>query len=37
VKVYEVADQVGYSDTTYFSSQFKKVVGMSPSEYQERC
>ena len=37
VKVYEVADQVGYSDTTYFSSQFKKVVGVSPSEYQERC
>jgi len=37
VKVYEVADEVGYSDTTYFSSQFKKVVGMSPSEYQERC
>ena len=37
VKIYEVADQVGYGDTTYFSSQFKKVVGISPSEYQERC
>lgn len=37
VKVYEVADRVGYADTTYFSSQFKKIVGMSPSEYQERC
>lgn len=37
VKVYEVADQVGYADTTYFSSQFKKIVGVSPSEYQERC
>ncbi|MDL2301277.1 response regulator [Lachnospiraceae bacterium OttesenSCG-928-D06] len=37
VKIYEVADSVGYSDTTYFSSQFKKIVGMSPSEYQEHC
>lgn len=37
VKVYEVADQVGYSDTAYFSAQFKKVIGVSPSEYQERC
>lgn len=37
VKVYEVADQVGYSDTAYFSAQFKKVTGISPSEYQERC
>lgn len=36
VKVYEVADQVGYSDTAYFSAQFKKIVGLSPSEYQDR-
>ncbi len=37
MKVYEVADTVGYSDTTYFSNQFKKIVGMSPTKYQERC
>lgn len=37
VKVYEVADQVGYSDTAYFSVQFKKLLGVAPSEYQERC
>ena len=36
-KVYEVAEQVGYSDTTHFSALFKKVVGISPSEYQDRC
>ena len=36
VKVYEVADQVGYSDTAYFSAQFKKFLGVSPSEYQDR-
>lgn len=37
VKVYEVAEQVGYRDITYFSSAFKKSVGLSPSEYQKRC
>lgn len=36
-KVYEVADFVGYRDLTYFSSTFKKIVGFSPSEYQDRC
>ncbi|MGL5435230.1 MAG: response regulator transcription factor [Lachnospiraceae bacterium] len=36
LKVYEVAYEVGYSDTTYFSAQFKKIVGISPSEYQDK-
>lgn len=35
-KVYEVADRVGYRDITYFSSTFKRVVGVSPSEYQKQ-
>ena len=35
-KVYEVAEMVGYKDITYFSSTFKKIVGVSPSEYQSR-
>lgn len=35
-KVYEVAELVGYRDITYFSSTFKKIVGVSPSEYQDR-
>lgn len=35
-KVYEVAEQVGYRDITYFSVIFKKSVGVSPSEYQDR-
>ena len=34
-KVYEVAEQVGYRDIAYFSATFKKLVGMSPSEYQD--
>ena len=36
-KVYEVAEMVGYRDVAYFGSTFKKLVGMSPSEYQDRC
>ncbi len=35
-KVYEVAEMVGYKDITYFSSTFKKITGISPSEYQVR-
>lgn len=35
-KIYEVAEQVGYRDITYFSALFKKNVGVSPSEYQDR-
>ena len=35
LKVYEVAEQVGYRDISYFSATFKKLVGMSPSEYQD--
>ena len=35
LKVYEVAELVGYRDIAYFSATFKKLVGMSPSEYQD--
>ncbi len=34
LKVYEIAEQVGFSDTYYFSSVFKKLVGVTPSEYR---
>ena len=36
-KVYEVAELVGYRDVAYFGSTFKKLTGVSPSEYQDRC
>ena len=36
VKVYEVADKVGYQDIAYFSNTFKKLVGRTPSEYQNK-
>lgn len=35
LKIYEVAERVGYRDITHFSSTFKKVTGISPSEYQD--
>ena len=35
-KVYEVAEQVGYRDIAHFSSSFKRIVGVTPSEYQDR-
>ena len=36
-KVYEVAELVGYRDVAYFGSTFKRLAGVSPSEYQDRC
>ena len=36
VKVYEVAEKVGYQDLAYFSNTFKKLVGKTPSDYQTK-
>ncbi len=36
VKVYEVAEKVGYQDIAYFSNTFKKLTGKTPSEYQAK-
>ena len=35
-KVYEVAEDVGFSDPVYFSRIFKKTVGMKPKDYKEQ-
>lgn len=35
-KVYEVGELVGYHDMGYFSNTFKKLVGVTPSEFQEK-
>jgi two-component system, response regulator YesN len=35
IKMYEIAERVGYNSQHYFSSVFKKVIGISPVEY--RC
>lgn len=34
VKMYEVGSLVGYEDPVYFTKLFKKLVGMTPKEYQ---
>lgn len=35
-RVYEVCELVGYSDSTYFSRIFEKLVGYKPSEYRRK-
>lgn len=35
VKVYEVADLVGYADARYFTQVFKKITGMTPREFKD--
>ena len=36
IKVYEVAERVGYKNVDYFHKKFKKYVGISPSEYRKQ-
>lgn len=35
MKIYEIADALGFENTTYFSHFFKKHMGMSPKEFKE--
>lgn len=35
-KITDISSKVGYSDSNYFGKTFKKLVGLSPSEYRER-
>ena len=37
LKIYEVCERVGYSDTNYFSKLFEKLVGCRPSEYKKQA
>ncbi|MEK3882228.1 response regulator transcription factor [Paenibacillus sp. PL2-23] len=34
LRVYEVADQIGFNNVEYFVSQFEKLEGMTPTEYR---
>ncbi|WP_026021452.1 response regulator [Paenibacillus senegalensis] len=36
VKVFQIASLVGYQDPRYFTQVFKKMMGMTPSEYREQ-
>ena len=35
IRIYDVANLVGYQDTNYFTKIFKKYVGMNPLDYRE--
>ncbi len=37
LKVYEVCERVGYSDTNYFSKLFEKFAGCRPSEFKKKA
>jgi two-component system response regulator YesN len=36
LKIYEIAEQVGFTDTKYFNRVFKDIEGVSPKEFRER-
>ena len=36
IKMYEIAEAIGYSNQHYFSSAFRKVLGVSPLEYRRK-
>lgn len=36
MKLYEIAEHVGYPNQGYFSKMFKKITGKSPHEYREQ-
>ena len=35
-KITDIASRLGYSDSNYFGKSFKRLVGLSPSEYREK-
>ncbi|HER9922007.1 TPA: response regulator [Streptococcus pyogenes] len=35
LKIYEIAEQVGFEDMNYFSQRFKQLIGVTPSQYKK--
>lgn len=35
LKIYEIAQQVGYEDVNYFSTRFKQIVGVTPKKFAQ--
>ena len=36
LRIYEIAEKLGYKSKAYFSSAFQKYTGMTPNEYRKR-
>ncbi|MCD8327368.1 MAG: response regulator [Lachnospiraceae bacterium] len=36
IKIVEISSRIGYMDGNYFGKSFKKITGLSPSEYREK-
>ncbi|KGE20903.1 response regulator [Paenibacillus wynnii] len=36
LKIYEIADRMGYKNIIYFNRQFKQITGMTPGEYRKK-
>lgn len=36
LRIYEIADRVGFSNADYFVTQFEKIEGMTPTEYRNK-
>ena len=36
LRIYEIADQIGFSNSDYFVTQFERIEKMSPSEYRNK-
>ena len=36
LKIYEIADRIGYKNILYFNRQFKQAMGMTPGEYRKK-
>ena len=36
LKVYEIAERIGYKNVDYFHKKFKKYMGISPAEYRKQ-
>ena len=35
LKIYEIADQVGFEDMNYFTQRFKQIAGVTPRQFKK--
>ena len=37
IKIYDIAERVGYSDVDYFGRKFRSMEGISPADYRKKA